>query len=148
MVVGLFGFIIFQNTRPDSPLISASANSYQLNDLQKTEKLWSSIQDFRKSENLKPFIKDQRFCKFAEDRARQQVKLGILDEHKGLESDPRYRSLQVAENCVQVPYIEYTLKEWLSSIPHRNMLLSNHKYSCLACVKDICVQHFSNLEPK
>ena len=106
-------------------------------------KLWSLIQDWRVRNNQKPYIKDQRLCEIAKDRADDP-----LDYHKGfLEkySNYPYKIQEIDIYNAESP-IE-SLQGWLNSPPHRKALEYNWQYSCVACIKQTCSQIFSNFQP-
>lgn len=108
-------------------------------------KLWSLIQDWRTKSNLKPYIKDQRLCDIAKERATELYKLGYLDNHEGFLS--RYSSYPfvLSENASAFHPNEISaLNGWINSPTHLKNLQKLYLYSCLKCKDTFCVQIFSS----
>lgn len=109
-----------------------------------SDKEWALIQNWRKSQNLKEYIKDERLCNIANERAIETNSMGQTDNHAGLinrYSDSTYR---ISENVTGSTSEEGVLNNWLSSTAHTNALKSNYNYSCVKCSGIWCVQIFSN----
>ncbi len=107
------------------------------------DKLFSLINEWRKSQGLTPYIKDNRLCAIAIDRADDK----ILDNHVGFmrKYDTAQYPYVMQENLVSVEKEPIMLKGWLNSPPHRAALEKPYLYSCVACDKQ-CVQIFSSFE--
>lgn len=104
-------------------------------------KLWSLIQDWRVSQGLQPYIKDQRLCKIAEDRVDDGV-----DFHKGFIEKYNNSNYPYAmqENQTGAASHEDALDRWLNSPPHRATLEKPYTHSCVAVQRDWAVQIFSS----
>lgn len=112
-----------------------------------SDKLWSLIQDWRMSQNLQTYIKDQRLCKFV------KVRLGEIKEnfsHKGFEDRSTNNSFpffyqELGENLAAgITYEESILFAWLNSPSHRENLDKEYKYSCLETEGFYVIQLFAN----
>jgi uncharacterized protein YkwD len=110
------------------------------------DKLWSLIQDWRKSQGLPPYIEDQKLCEIARDR----VKAGN-DDHQGLISkmEVNYYHLPqnqiIAENYnIGATTEDATLRYWLNSPSHLEALKHPYRFSCLATREFEALQIFSN----
>jgi uncharacterized protein YkwD len=106
------------------------------------DKLWSLIQEWRESEGLQPYIKDQRLCEIAKDRADDNI-----DYHKGFMEKydtPEYPFVMQENSVWGYSSEEYSLNGWLNSPPHRETLEKPYTHSCVATYKNNAIQIFSN----
>lgn len=111
-----------------------------------SDKLWSLIQEWRQSQGLSPYIKDQRLCKIAELRA-PEVNAEKIPHAGFLQRYSTYPYV-LSENIVYDSISEnLAFDKWLNSASHAATLRANYIYSCVATDKDDAVQIFSNLEP-
>lgn len=105
------------------------------------EKLFEIIQSWRTSENLQPYVKDERLCEIARTRVTEDEP---QDNHAGLYK--RYRNLPylISENTTIALNEQGALNLWLDSPPHAKALREKYQYSCVACKGNYCSQIFSN----
>lgn len=114
------------------------------------DKLWSLIQEWRKSQGLSPYIKDQRLCDIAEDRADDMALIDAQDNHKGFREKYNSYPYVISENTNYNPSERAMLRDWLKSQGHRETLEKPYIYSCIACEQhdnkggSFCSQIFSN----
>lgn len=108
------------------------------------DKLLNLINEYRSTNGLKPFIKDERLCAIAKDRVEN---FPHLDNHEGLYK--KYSSLPyvISENLVESPTEGGALAGWISSPPHKKAMLSPAKYTCVYCKGDYCSEIFSSFKP-
>jgi hypothetical protein len=132
-------FVILSSRNPSPNTLSESTPALS------QEKLWSLIQNWRRENNLKPYIKDENLCKFAEGRL-----LEVADDwsHEGYREKARTMLngySMTAENLVKDFNSEYSaLNAWLNSPSHLGSLKREYTYSCVRCNNNICVQIFGN----
>lgn len=116
------------------------------------DKLWSLIQNWRTSQGLQPYIKDQRLCDIAKDRAHDMVLLDNQDDHEGFYKKYSNYPSSLQENTEYTWDEKIGLDQWLNSPSHKQALEKQYAYSCLACesigraTAQYCSQIFSNLE--
>lgn len=110
-----------------------------------SDKEWLLIQNWRKSQNLREYMKDERLCKIANDRAIETNSLGQTDNHAGLIERYSNYPYVISENVTGSTSEEGILNNWLDSVPHAKALKTNYNYSCVKCDGIWCVQIFSNL---
>lgn len=110
-------------------------------------KLWSLIQEWRQSQGLKPYIKDQRLCSVAEQRLPEIRNEWSHDKFEKRFSNAQYwpYDYEIAENLAQGFDSEKNLLEsWLSSSSHRKILNYSYTYSCIETSDGYAVQVFAN----
>lgn len=112
-----------------------------------SEKLWSLIQNWRQSEGLKPYIKDQRLCKLASTRL-EQIKIDwshdqfVPTVRKQFSKKMDY---EIGENLASDFRNEKSLlDDWLESPSHLANLKERYTYSCIEIDKWNAVQIFAN----
>ena len=114
------------------------------------DKLWSLVQNWRKSENLQAYTKDQLTCDIANDRIKDWV---IQDDnHAGfIKKYGNKYPFELAENAIRSiryvdrSYVEQSLlNSWLASPGHSTILHTSYPRSCIACQSNWCVQIFAN----
>lgn len=111
-----------------------------------SDKLLSLINSWRKSQGFAEYIKDNRLCEIAKDRADDTVCRRAECVHDGFVQKYSNYSFVIAENITGAYSEQDALDRWLSSKPHRNTLEKSYKYSCVACKGQLCVQIFSSFK--
>lgn len=142
LIVFIFGISVFSfalvysinetknNPNPPStfPLVSS-------------EKLMSVVNNWRHTQGLKPYTKNDWLCEQAEKRVKE---IQIDFSHNGfwnIKGD--YRDL--AENLSKDIFNEHQhLNGWLNSASHAANLKANYYFSCIRCENNYCVQLFAN----
>lgn len=112
-------------------------------------KLFSMVNDYRKSKGLPEFQKDDKTCQLAVSRAPEvDVELSLPPEewHKGLRS--RNLSYRNNENIISMRTEQAAFDWWINDTPHRENIESPMTYSCIACFGNSCVQEFTSYQPK
>lgn len=123
-------------THPPTPTITPTISVVSLS----SDKLWSLIQKWRRSEGLQPYIEDQRLCEIATDRADDED-----TDHQGLYDKYSNNSYMIQENLAwNMPSEKETLTKWLNSPAHLETLKKPYIYSCLSTHNGYAVQIFSN----
>lgn len=103
--------------------------------------LWNLIQDWRVSEGRSKYFEDERLCVIADDR--------VDDPYRHDEFIEKYSSYPfvLQENLSNGhPSAKSALSGWLNSPGHAETLRKPYKASCVRCLRDYCVQIFSNLD--
>ncbi len=99
------------------------------------DELWNSILNFKKQNGVVMPLKDEKACKVA------IMRLGFLPRdwsHNDFKSI-NWTSIiggyfEMSENLARGYDYHYdVLMGWLTSPPHKDALLKNHKYACVAC---------------
>lgn len=139
------GFLTVVKTRSSSNLIPQK----QIKEIKIDEnKLFNLVNTWRKSVNLTEYIKDDRLCEIAKDRADDEFDhQGFIDKYS---NNPNYPKIAMQEN-LSTAYDEFgrafnnnqIFYGWLSSAPHRETLEKPYKYSCIVCDEQ-CVEIFGN----
>jgi len=126
-----------------TPQPMVSSNPGGLN----ADKLFSMVQNYRTSNNLPPFQKDDRACNVAEARA-PQVEEEIDDGH--MHSGLKAMNLPYwnTENIITMRTEEEAFNWWINDPIHHDAIVGDYKYSCLACSGNACAEEFTNFEPK
>ena len=112
------------------------------------EKLFTLINDHRKSMNLPLLQKHEYLCSIAQIRASQ-----IYDEifvTKNVHAGFYDMNLPywITENAAHYPSEEAIFNWWLGSPIHRQAIEGKHMYTCGACYGNSCVQLFTSFIPK
>lgn len=148
MVLSLLAIFLLIGTLLNNHLIAKKSNSQSLpvptfTPIQKpnAEVLFTLINEWRKSEGLNIYIKDERLCKIAVDRSDDG-----FDQHKGLFEKYSQYPFVISENIVGLANEETMLESWLESKSHRAALEKSYIYSCVAC-NTTCIQIFSSFQP-
>ena len=103
------------------------------------EKLTTLINDWRVSQGLQPYLRDERLC----DIARKRVKFGN-DEHRGFLKEYGNGPVPMSENAFwDVPTEDAALTGWLNSKGHRDNLEYPFTHSCIAVDKYNAIQIFA-----
>ncbi len=141
LFVIFFVFIVYSLTISSEktvPSVSPSPTPYIFSE----DKLWSLIQDWRQSQGLSPYIKDQRLCAIAKDRVFNGP---VLDSHAGLYCKYSSYPYVVQENLADYPNEKTMLVRWITSpFGHKETLEKPYIYSCVQCKNTYCSQIFSN----
>lgn len=117
-----------------------------------SEKMWTIASEWRKSEGLKPWIKDDKLCQFANDRVNE---LQTSFDHQGFKNKFDWMNDQFGKDKIiseniggaftekAMLYGGYFIKKgWLESPDHAKALRDDFTYSCIACKNNFCVQLF------
>ncbi len=91
------------------------------------DKLFSLINSYRRQQGLPEFIKDNRLCEIAKDRADDKF------SHQELYDKYSSYPYVIQENLSRPPLFSIAFNGWLKSPPHKKLLLSPYKYACTAC---------------
>lgn len=105
------------------------------------DKLFEIIQEWRTSENLQPYVKDERLCKIAEDRVLNDK---FLDDHEGLFRKYSNYPYVISENLNYAISEKAMLDGWLNSPEHAQALRKPYTHSCIYCYNGYCSQIFSS----
>lgn len=106
-----------------------------------SEKLFEIIQNWRTSEGLPKYEKNEQLCSIASDRADDPE----LDNHKGLYEKYSTLPFVVQENLAIGSDEKLVLTGWLQSPSHAETLRKPYAYSCVICKNNYCSQIFSNM---
>lgn len=103
------------------------------------KKLFQLINQWRESNNLTPYIEDERLCNIAKDRSDD-----LVFNHTAFYEKYSSFPFVIQENLGRCFDSEqYMLNCWLASKPHRQTLEKPYTHSCVICDKQ-CVQVFSS----
>lgn len=118
---------------------SSNVNSYTGLD---SNVLWSLVQNWRSSQGLQPYIKDQRLCAIAEDRVSTSP-----HDHTGLYQKYGNYPYVIQENIVwSYPTEQASLNGWIGSPAHHATLIAPYADSCIACLQQECIEIFSSFK--
>lgn len=109
--------------------------------------IFSLVNNYRLTLNLKAFTKDERLCSIASGRRNQLTSEinGQRPLHAGFkELNLQFRS---SENMIHIRSEVAALNWWLASPVHRASIESDYAQSCVACQGKSCVQIFATLPP-
>lgn len=143
-IVGSFSLVVytFYNYFYIKPVPATTiVHDYVQPDLD-DRKLWSLIQEWRKSEGLKEYSEDNLLCNLSKSRL---VEIQDNYEHR-LFTQKDYSSMktnELSENINLAFSEEQTLDSWLKSASHSSALKRNYVRSCLRCENEYCVQLFA-----
>lgn len=109
--------------------------------------LFSMVNAFRKNDGLPAFTQDAKTCALAQERAPEvagEVANGTM--HSGLYALnlPYWNT----ENIIQMNSNQGAFNWWINDPIHREAILGNFTYSCVACSGDDCAEEFTNYQPK
>lgn len=124
---------------PSKKVVNATTTPTVIN--LSSEKLMSIVNDWRYSQGLQPYTRDNRLCVIAKDRVLNDPK---LDAHEGLFRKYANYPYQLAENLGGAINEDLVLESWLNSRGHSEALHKPYEYSCIYCKGDYCSQIFSN----
>ncbi|CAN5198560.1 hypothetical protein BH09PAT2_BH09PAT2_03130 [soil metagenome] len=112
------------------------------------DKLFTLINDHRKSLNLEPLEKNEELCKLAQSRAPELNDEIFVNHnvHAGLYS--RNIPYWITENMASYPTEERIMQWWLNSYIHRKAIEGSNKYTCGACSGNSCAQLFTSFIQK
>ncbi len=137
-------FLLRPTTKVAEVVVKPSPTPYAFSE----NKLWSLIQNWRKSQGLSPYIKDQRLCAIAKDRVTNDPP---LDDHAGLYRKYSNYPYVIQENLAEYQNEQQMFNEWITSpFGHRETLEKPYSYSCIVCIpvkntdRTYCSQIFSN----
>lgn len=133
---GLGLFFIVKNTSFNKPPPTSVINE---------QILWSLIQDWRKNNNLQPYIKDQNTCNLAYIRASEIQTDFSHNSFNNHTNDFSYYKL--GENIAKGSSSSHEndiLNIWINSPSHRENLDYPYTHSCISCLNNKCVQIFAD----
>jgi uncharacterized protein YkwD len=133
----LVGWLVFNApSNIEAPIVPTPTNSPDLN----AEKLTALVNDWRVSQGLQPYSKDERLCVIA----RKRIKVGD-DDHAGFLSNYNNYPYILAENSTwNAPTEKAALESWLHSPTHLSILKRPFKYACIATQEYNALQIFSS----
>ncbi len=112
-----------------------------------SDKIFNLVNDYRVSQNLAPFEKNDEVCTLAQTRSTEipaEIKNGTL--HSGLYNRPL--PYWIWENAKYGSNEEGTVAWWLASPLHHKSIVGDYKYSCVKCTGSYCSQLFTSFIPK
>jgi uncharacterized protein YkwD len=110
--------------------------------------VFNLVNQYRESAGKKAFLKDERLCKIAQQRAPQlnEEIFGSKKMHEG------FKALQLpywaTENIASYQTEAAIVKWWLGDAIHRRVIDTDYTHSCAACYGKSCSQIFSSFVPK
>jgi len=109
--------------------------------------LFSMVNNYRASNNLPVFQKNDQVCQVAQTRAPEvsnEVATGTM--HAGLKAMnlPYWNT----ENIISMNSEAAAFNWWLNDPIHHAAIVGNFTYSCAACSGDSCAEEFTNFQPK
>lgn len=140
----LGGFLYFFVINPQKPKVTPQVQAQEVT--LSSDGLWNTIQNWRKSQGIKQYIKSEKLCEIAEFRSKEIV------QHYNHEGFPKVVrtycgdkcNVEYSENIAQGPINDLEcLNGWLNSPPHAAALHKNYTYSCVAVNGIYAVQIFS-----
>lgn len=141
---------LYYSPNPYEAIFSGSKQLFQpQNDhVLDPEKIFMFINNYRKEKGLTPFEKEESLCALAKSREPElHSEIFVTGKiHSGLKR--RKLPFRVIENMKYGRSEEEVFGWWLSSPIHKRAIVSKHKYSCGACSGKICIQLFSDFNPR
>lgn len=110
--------------------------------------IFNLINDYRTGLGLPKFEKEDKLCQLAQVRAPEGISEVFVSGkiHSGLYN--RNIPFWITENMKYGTSEVEVFNWWLHSYIHKKAIESSHKYSCGACSGNLCVQEFTNYQPK
>lgn len=110
--------------------------------------LFDMVNTVRVQNGLSAFQKDDNVCSIAQSRA-PEIYAEIMVNHN-MHAGFYARNLPywATENLIFQKTEAAALNWWMNEPIHRAAILSNNKYSCIACQGDACSEIFTNYLPK
>lgn len=137
-----------QPTATSVPTVLSSAVQNSPKDSLNSEKIFTLINEYRKSKNLPLLEKSDYLCQIANTRAPQ-----LYDEifvtynvHAGFYA--MNVPYWITENMAHYQSEQEIMNWWLSSSIHRQAIEGIHSYTCGACYGNSCVQLFTSFIKK
>ncbi len=148
----IFGYINTQINKTELMATQAYPTTAPAPYIPNSDKLWNLIEEWRQSQGLKPYVKDQALCQIATQRAEEQNAAGQLDEHAGFFARFSKSPYLWSENAqfLQPDYTRFinsetlTLQSWLHSPAHLANLEKPYLYSCVERVGRVYDQIFTS----
>lgn len=112
-----------------------------------SNKIFDLVNNYRVSQNLMPFEKNDDVCAVAQTRSGEipaEIQNGTL--HSGLYN--RNLPYWIWENAKVGSNEEEAVAWWLSSPLHHQSIIGYYKYSCVKCQGTSCSQLFTSFSPK
>lgn len=140
MVIAIVALVIWFALIGNKKL-EKTAESEQINQ----EVLWNLAQDWRKSQNLPIYSKDQRLCDIAEKRFMEViVKFGHLSTEEMFNRCPD--CVGIGENLATGKNENEVFNGWLTSPTHLAVLKDKFTHSCIYSHGNTAVQIFGAFE--
>jgi uncharacterized protein YkwD len=110
------------------------------------DKLFELTNNWRVQQGYQPYIKNQTLCNLAKIRLND---IYTNWSHDGFVETVKWwfgnRQYDVSENLAKdMSFEKQTLQKWLNSPTHKENLVKNYKYSCIAAKGGYAVQLFGN----
>jgi len=112
-----------------------------------SDKIFSLINQYRESQGLTPFEKNDDVCSLAQTRSTEipaEINNGTL--HSGLYN--RGLPYWIWENAKYGSNEDGTVAWWLASPLHHKSIVGDYKYSCVKCTGSYCSELFTSFSPK
>lgn len=109
--------------------------------------LWDKVQLWRLSQNVLPYVKDEKLCTIAASRAHDikiEFKHDIFEKNLG-QYYAQTNAISLGENLSRGgPQESTVLNSWLGSLYHKeNLTNPKFTHSCMRCSDNYCVQIFA-----
>ena len=130
-------------TPPRQPALTPTAESWSLN----ANLLFDMSNTHRATLGLAPFVKDERLCALASERAPEvnaEVAGGFM--HQGLHD--RNIPFWITENIITMATEQSAFDWWLGDYIHRLAIESDNTHSCVSCSGTACAQEFTSWSAK
>lgn len=128
---------------PIAESLPISSPSASLN----ADTIFSMVNSIRQQNGLTPFTKNDQLCSLATSRAPEvtnEIATGTMHHGMYARNLPYWNN----ENIVSFNSESAAVDFWMSDSVHRDAILGNTQYSCIACSGNACAEEFSNFEPK
>lgn len=109
--------------------------------------LFSMVNAYRQSNGLPVLKTDDRACQVANERAPEVgAEIANGDMHQGLKdlNLPYWNS----ENIISMRTDQEAFNWWINDPIHKEAILGNYTYSCMACSGNSCAEEFTNFQAK
>ncbi len=129
------------------PIPTITKQAAPVNGLNANE-LFAMVNNYRSTFDLPPFKKDEAVCAIAQNRAPEVYNeiYGNSAMHSGLRAMnlPYY----VNENIINFTTEQHAFNWWINDKIHRDAILADYTYSCIACHAHNCSEIFTSYIPK
>ncbi len=133
---------ISQAVQPQ-PTVSVSEHSPGLN----ADLLFSLINQYRANRGLTPFARNDAVCSIAASRA-PQIHEEVYSGHMHAGFYALNLPYRATENIISMRTEQEAFNWWINDPIHHAAIVSDAKYSCVACSGDSCSEIFTSFEPK
>ena len=139
MTASFVGLVVQANNQPTESMVKVLPPLPPVID---EDELWMLVNNWRKSEGRKEYLKSDLLCSFANER-----KYDLVNDysHDGFHKRYDNNSFYVSENIVGASSEQEALDKWLNSASHAAALREPYSHSCIKCQNRYCVQLFANL---